>query len=65
MCFERCAGEDLHYFVLTDGNICFCGVSTFIVAAIEGTCEVPCSGDETLTCGGEGEDYDLYDVPQG
>ena len=62
VCFEDCATEDASYFALFAGRICVCGDDASFLEQVKesGTCETPCSGDETLFCGGDDEEYDLY-----
>lgn len=62
VCFEDCAAEDSLYFALLAGRICVCGNDAAFLEEEkkDGTCESPCSGDATLTCGGGDDDYELY-----
>lgn len=62
MCYEDCAADDSLYFALLAGRICVCGEDASFLEEDKdaGTCETPCSGDDTLTCGGDDDDYELY-----
>lgn len=55
--------EDALFFVLTDGDKCACGKSQSFLdkEKTPDTCESPCSGDDSFTCGGP-EEYEIYEL---
>lgn len=67
-CFESCGdGIDavLLLFVVSDGDKCACGFDLTYVEStpdmMADTCDRPCTGDDSLTCGGD-DAYELYQL---
>lgn len=63
MCSERCSSARALYFALYKGKKCVCGSDeTFLMTdKSAGTCDKPCKGDMSLSCGGYYA-YDLYEL---
>ncbi|CAM9098334.1 unnamed protein product [Scytosiphon promiscuus] len=52
-CMDFCSGFDSKYFGLQWGRECFCGASDENYDRYgTATCDMPCAGDPSLTCGG-------------
>ncbi len=67
VCFQQCADVNALYFALLSGSVCVCGDDASFLTddKNEGNCNEPCSGDGTSFCGGDGDDYDLYELFDG
>lgn len=52
------------YYAVTGGDKCACGFNMSFLEEdrTPDTCEEPCAGDSTVTCGDDFE-YDLYLIP--
>ncbi|CAM9883744.1 unnamed protein product [Pylaiella littoralis] len=67
-CYNLCVSQErerLLYFALSEGNFCHCGDLEYLLDSsdtrVEGVCDIPCTGDSSVTCGGA-DSFDLYHV---
>ncbi|KAF4983339.1 hypothetical protein FZEAL_1231 [Fusarium zealandicum] len=51
-CVSECKGNGFRYAGLKYWGVCYCGSSVSGAPIAEEECNLPCSGDETQTCGG-------------
>ncbi len=60
-CFELCRSLFGLFFVVSRGDKCICGFHESTSDLVTGTCDNPCAGDGSSTCGGD-DAYELYQL---
>jgi len=53
VCHDFCLTHKSFYFMVKDGTQCFCSDKYEMLIGIPETCDVPCAGNGTETCGGK------------
>ncbi|CAN0287469.1 unnamed protein product, partial [Ectocarpus sp. 6 AP-2014] len=65
VCADYCRTESSRfaYYATQYGQECWCQEENIDLRHGEGTCDFPCSGDESIVCGGF-DSFSLYDLPR-
>ncbi|KAK4167593.1 WSC domain-containing protein [Cladorrhinum sp. PSN259] len=61
-CVAECKGNGYRYAGLVYYGVCYCGQTVNGAATEETSCSLPCNGDNTETCGGNGA-FSIYQDP--
>ncbi|KAK3990553.1 WSC domain-containing protein [Cladorrhinum sp. PSN332] len=61
-CVAECKGNGYRYAGLVYYGVCYCGQTVNGAATDETSCNLPCNGDNTETCGGNGA-FSIYQDP--